>query len=61
MRSKGIKGLSTLSDADLFNEVSVGLEMIIEHALCIDSEARFLAEQNKPCGYNILTPIFAEL
>lgn len=60
MKAKAIRDLSQLNDENLFKEVSEGLELIIEHASHIETDARFLTEQKKGCGYNILKAILKE-
>lgn len=60
MKAKAIKDLSQLSDNDLFIQVSEGLEHIINHTMAIEADLKFLAEQNKKCGFNILESVFKE-
>ena len=60
MKSKAIGDLNQLSDTDLVTQVSEGLELIVEHFLSVEKDVRFLAEQNKQCGFNILETVFKE-
>ena len=60
MKAKAIKDLNQLSDSDLVIKVSEGLELIIDHILSIEADVKFLAEQNKHCGFNILESVLKE-
>jgi len=60
MKSKAIKDLDQLNDQDLVVQVSEGLELIYEHIQAIEADVKILAEQNKPCGFNILLSFFKE-
>lgn len=60
MKSKAIKDLNQLSDKDLVVQVAEGLEFIYEHIQSIEADVKFLAEQNKPCGFNILQSFLKE-
>lgn len=60
MKEKAIKDLCQLTDADLFKEVSEGLDLIIDHASQVEKDANFLAEHKKKCGLNILKAIIKE-
>ena len=52
--------MNQLKDADFFKEVSEGLELIIDHCSHIEADARYLAEQKKGCGFNLLKAILKE-
>ena len=52
--------MNQLNDADFFKEVSEGLDLIIEHCSHIEADARYLRDQKKPCGFNILKTILKE-
>lgn len=60
MKAKAIKDLNQLSDNNLFEEISEGLELVIEHASHIEGELKFLADHKKACGYRILKAIVEE-
>jgi AbiV family abortive infection protein len=60
MRAKAIRDLSQLEDNELFEQTAKGLELIIENASRIEADARFLAEQQKSCGYKILHTVAQE-
>ena len=60
MRTKAIKDLNQLSDNDLVAQVSEGLEIIYDHIHSIEADVKFLAEQNKNCGFNILESVLKE-
>jgi len=60
MKAKAIKDLCQLTDADLFKEVSEGIDLIIDHASQVEKDAKFLAEHKKKCGLNILKAIIKE-
>lgn len=52
--------MDQLSDKDLFVQVSEGLDLIYEHIQAIEADVKYLAEQNKPCGFNILQSFLKE-
>jgi hypothetical protein len=60
VKAKAIKDLSQLSDNELFAQASEGLDLIIEHTLAVEADAKFLAEQNRRCGLAILGAILKE-
>jgi len=60
MKAKAIKDLNQLSDSDLVDQVSEGLGLIFDHIHSIEADVRFLAEQNKKCGFNILESALKE-
>lgn len=47
MKSRAIKDLNQLSDTELVIQVSEGLELIVDHFLSVEKDARYLAEQNQ--------------
>jgi len=60
MRTKAIRDMNQLKDADFFQEVSEGLELIIDHCFHIEADAKYLADQKKACGLNILKTTLKE-
>jgi len=60
MKSKAIKNLNQLSDSDLVFQISEGFDLIFEHIQAIEGEVKFLADQNRKCGFNILESILKE-
>lgn len=60
MKAKAIKDLNQLSDSDLVVQASEGLDLIFEHIRSIEADVKFLADQNKTCGFNILEHVLKE-
>jgi len=60
MKYKAIKDLNQLSDTELVIQVSEGLELIVDHFLSVEKDVRYLAEQNRQCGFNILEEVLKE-
>jgi len=60
MKSKAIKDLNQLKDKDLVVQVSEGLDYIFEHIQSIEADVKFLADQNKACGFNIARSVLKE-
>ncbi len=60
MRTKAIKDLSQLSDAELFKELSEGFGHILKNVTRIENDARFLRENNRVRGSRVLRAIAEE-
>jgi AbiV family abortive infection protein len=60
MRTRAIRDLAQLSDPDFFAEVSEGIEQVLDNAVRIEQDARFLGEHERRNGYRILLGIAEE-
>lgn len=60
MRARAIGDLAQLSDADLFNEVAAGLELIGNHVVALEQDGRELAGLRRQRGSRILLALVEE-
>jgi AbiV family abortive infection protein len=60
MRTRAIRDLAQLSDPDFFAEVSAGIGYVLNNAVHMEQDARFLGEHERSNGYRILLVIAEE-